>query len=90
MFLSSRSLFLTLCTTDCFIPTRQYIDNSATLELLERKGAGILSMIDEEISVPKGTDDTLLNKIFKNYGTHPNVKKSVLCSFSLTLLTLSP
>jgi myosin heavy subunit len=70
LFLFSLSLGLTL---------PQYVDNSATLELLERKGAGILSMIDEEISVPKGTDDTLLNKIFKNYASHPNVKKSVLC-----------
>lgn len=35
-------------------------------------------MIDEEISVPKGSDDTLLNKIFKTHGTHPNVKRYLL------------
>jgi myosin heavy subunit len=42
---------------------------------LERKIAGILSMIDEEINVPRGTDETLLNKILKTYAGSPLVKR---------------
>jgi myosin heavy subunit len=32
---------------------------------LELKTTGILSMIDEELNIPRGSDETLLNKIFK-------------------------
>ena len=41
-------------------------DNSATLSVLERKPTGLLSMIDEEINVPKGSDMSLLNKILNS------------------------
>lgn len=53
----------------------QYIDNSMALDLLETRHTGILSMIDEEINMPKGTDETLLNKVFKTHGKHENLKK---------------
>jgi len=52
-----------------------YIDNSMALDLLETRHTGILSMIDEEINMPKGTDETLLNKVFKTHGKHENLKK---------------
>ena len=32
-------------------------------------------MIDEEISVPKGTDDTLLNKILKSHSSNSYLKR---------------
>jgi hypothetical protein len=63
---------LSSCSLILFL---QFVDNSPTLELLERKGAGILSLLDDEINVPKGTDDTLINKIFKTLGTHPSLKR---------------
>ena len=37
-------------------------DNQPCLDLIEAKG-GVLSMLDEECKVPKGTDDTFLAKI---------------------------
>jgi myosin heavy subunit len=55
------------------------------VEVLEKKIAGILSMIDEEINVPRGTDETLLNKILKTYAGSPLVKR-----FSLILSHPSP
>lgn len=48
-------------------------------------------MIDEEISVPKGTDETLLNKIFKNHGSHPNVKRlNIMSYFCVNYLRAKP
>lgn len=39
-----------------------YKDNQPCLDLIEAKG-GVLSMLDEECRVPKGTDDTFVNKL---------------------------
>ncbi len=50
----------------------EFKDNMPTLELLESKGGGILAMIDEEISVPKGTDETMLKKMLVKHAKHPN------------------
>jgi myosin heavy subunit len=41
-------------------------------QLLEDKGTGVFSMIDEEINVPKGSDDTYLNKVKQKHGKHEN------------------
>ncbi|RDD42798.1 Unconventional myosin-X [Trichoplax sp. H2] len=43
-----------------------WIDNSECLDLIERK-MGIIALIDEESRFPKGTDETLLSKL---YSTH--------------------
>lgn len=40
-------------------------DNQGCLDLIEMKKTGILSMIEEEIYVPRGSDDTLLEKLHK-------------------------
>ena len=40
--------------------------------MLEDKRNGIFAMIDEEISVPKGTDETLVKKILAKHAKHPN------------------
>jgi myosin heavy subunit len=51
----------------------EFKDNQPTLDMLEKpKGEGIFSQIDEEISVPKGTDETLLKKILAKHAKHPN------------------
>lgn len=39
-----------------------WVDNAECLDLIERK-LGILSLVDEEARFPKGTDDTLLQKL---------------------------
>eukprot|EP01038_Epipyxis_sp_PR26KG_P006281 gene6281-8649_t len=61
------------------IPGTAFVDNQPTLDLLEARTTGIFSMTDEEINVPKGSDDGLLQKILKNHGAgttaHPNMIK---------------
>ncbi|XP_060723716.1 unconventional myosin-VIIa [Tachysurus vachellii] len=42
-----------------------YVDNQGTLDLLASKPLNILSLIDEESHFPKGTDTTLLQKMYK-------------------------
>lgn len=38
-------------------------DNQGCLDLIEKRKTGILAMIEEEIYVPRGSDDTLLEKL---------------------------
>ena len=54
------------------IPGTAFVDNQPTLDLLELKATGIFSMIDEEINVPRGSDDGLLQKILTKHAKHPN------------------
>lgn len=51
------------------------MDNQPTLDLLELKGSGVFSMCDEEINVPKGSDEGMLSKILKTHadGKHANM-----------------
>jgi myosin heavy subunit len=37
--------------------------SQACLDLLEMKGTGVFSMIDEEINVPKGSDEGFKSKL---------------------------
>jgi myosin heavy subunit len=51
-----------------------FVDNQPTLDLLEAKAVGIFSMCDEEINVPRGSDEGMLQKIYQKHcdGKHPN------------------
>jgi hypothetical protein len=58
------------------ISSTAFQDNQPTLDLLEAKIVGIFSMCDEEISVPRGSDDGMLQKILqKHAGKHANLLK---------------
>ena len=52
-----------------------FVDNQPTLDMLELKATGIFSMCDEEISVPKGSDEGFLAKVLKAHGAHANLQK---------------
>jgi len=54
------------------IPGTAFVDNQPTLDLLEARTTGVFSMADEEINVPKGSDNGLLQKILTNHAKHPN------------------
>ncbi|RYG69766.1 hypothetical protein EON64_01900 [archaeon] len=56
------------------IPGTAFVDNQPTLDLLEAKVTGIFSMCDEEINVPKGSDEGFLQKVLMKHsdGKHPN------------------
>lgn len=52
-----------------------YQDNSDILALIDSK-TSILTTLDEEISVPKASDETFLGKVTSRFGTHPRLVKS--------------
>ena len=54
------------------VPATNFVDNQATLDLLEHRSQGIFAMIDEEINVPRGSDKGFLNKANSRHGKHPN------------------
>ena len=58
------------------VASTEYVDNQPCLDLIELKGSGLLSMIDEETSVPKGSDEGFLSKANnKHLKSHPNFTK---------------
>lgn len=53
----------------------EFIDNQEVLDLIEgKKPNGILVTLDDEIKVPKATDETFANKLEKNFSNHPRFK----------------
>ena len=42
-------------------------DNAATIHMLEVAPSGLLALMDEEIQIPKGSDEKLLEKIFSKH-----------------------
>ena len=45
-----------------------FIDNQEIIDLLARGQMSIIAMIDEEMIVPQGTDQTLCNKLHQQHG----------------------
>jgi myosin heavy subunit len=69
-------------------------DNQPCLDMLELRNVGVFSMLDEEISVPKGSDVGFLSKVLDRYVTKVINKHtpsffscfSRLCLFFIALL----
>ena len=55
------------------VPATTFKDNRLTLLLLEEKASGIFAMIDEEGNVPKGSDESYLNKVKTKHGKNENI-----------------
>jgi len=53
----------------------EFDDNSSIIDLIEKKPLGILSVLDEECSFPKGTDQSFLEKCAKLFSGNPKFKK---------------
>uniref|UniRef100_A0A7S4SFA2 Myosin motor domain-containing protein n=1 Tax=Alexandrium monilatum TaxID=311494 RepID=A0A7S4SFA2_9DINO len=49
--------------------TFTFQDNSDIVTLLDSKG-GVLAMLDEEVSMPRATDQTFVSKVLKAHGEH--------------------
>ena len=49
----------------------EYIDNQDVLNLIEKKPKGILVILDDEVSVPRGSDRGFYNKICKAHKSNP-------------------
>ena len=45
----------------------EFIDNQPILDMIEKKPNGLLEQLDEEIRMPKGTDETWYNKICRDF-----------------------
>ncbi|KAJ3102617.1 cytochrome c oxidase subunit 1 [Phlyctochytrium planicorne] len=45
----------------------KFVDNQLCLDLIEAKPIGILSLLDEETKVPKGSDESWVGKLFQQY-----------------------
>jgi myosin-5 len=53
----------------------QFEDNQACLDLIESRPAGILSILDETCTVPKGTDAMLAEKLLLALESNPRFKR---------------
>ncbi|CAE7576699.1 MYO10, partial [Symbiodinium sp. CCMP2456] len=53
----------------------QYQDNSDIVEMINGK-KGILTMLDDEVLIPKATDQTFVQKVAKDHGNNPRMVKS--------------
>lgn len=51
------------------------IDNAEVIELIEGKPSGILSILNEECVVPKGTDSSFAEKLFQQCITNKRLKR---------------
>ena len=49
----------------------EYPDNSARLDLLENKAYGIFSLVNEQLKLPKSSDEKLANAMYQKCSTHP-------------------
>eukprot|EP00002_Diphylleia_rotans_P018353 TRINITY_DN3556_c0_g3_i2.p1 TRINITY_DN3556_c0_g3~~TRINITY_DN3556_c0_g3_i2.p1 ORF type:complete len:1043 (-),score=218.53 TRINITY_DN3556_c0_g3_i2:82-3210(-) len=56
------------------IPKIEYTDNQDCLDMIEKKGVGIISILDEECRLSKATDATFANRVHKTYAQHPKLK----------------
>ena len=60
-------------------PKLEFADNSAVMKLMTTKPTGIISLINEEVIVPNGSDSSLLGKLQQNHrgnSTFKNLHRS--------------
>ena len=58
------------------LPGSAFVDNQPALDLIELKTTGVLYLLDDEVSVPKGNDESFLSKLLKIHEKkHPNMLK---------------
>lgn len=64
----------------------EFVDNQDALDMIAIKPMNIMALVDEESKFPKGTDQTLLNKLHKQHGLNRNYlkpKSDINTSFGL-------
>ena len=55
----------------------EFIDNQPILDLIEKKPNGLLVLLDEEIVMPKGTDETWSSKIHQTHGKNDHFERII-------------
>ncbi|CAL4075619.1 unnamed protein product, partial [Meganyctiphanes norvegica] len=53
----------------------EFIDNQDTLDLIAVKQLNLMALVDEESKFPKGTDQTMLQKLHKHHSRHKQFLK---------------
>ncbi|XP_071536430.1 myosin-VIIa isoform X6 [Panulirus ornatus] len=53
----------------------EFVDNQDTLDLIAIKQLNIMALVDEESKFPKGTDQTMLQKLHKQHSRHKQYLK---------------
>ncbi|KAG1715049.1 Myosin-VIIa [Nymphon striatum] len=64
----------------------EFVDNQDSLDMIAVKPMNIMALVDEESKFPKGTDQTMLNKLHKTHGVNKNYlkpKSDINTSFGL-------
>jgi len=66
----------------------EFIDNQVVLDLIEKKPAGLFSLLDEEIIMPKATDYTFLQKLDQKHGgkKNPRYKQNLRAKNKFTIV----
>lgn len=54
----------------------EYFNNRVVCELIEATPKGIFAFLDEECTMPRGSDATFHTKIFDHLGSHPHLLKA--------------
>ncbi|CAI5743711.1 unnamed protein product [Peronospora destructor] len=60
----------------------EFCDNQDCVNLISQRPTGILSLIDEECVMPKGSDTTLASKLYRACGSHSRFEASRLVEYS--------
>nr|ASM47588.1 myosin VIIa [Leptochiton asellus] len=64
----------------------EFVDNQDALDLIAVKPMNIIALVDEESKFPRGTDNTMLDKLHRNHGKNKNYlrpKSSMNTTFGL-------
>ncbi|OQV23320.1 Myosin-VIIa [Hypsibius exemplaris] len=64
----------------------EFVDNQDSLDMIAAKPLSIIALIDDESRFPKGTDQTLLNKLHTQHHTNPaylKPKSDLIISFGI-------
>jgi len=61
-----------------------YLDNQPCIDLIEAK-LGVLGLLDEECRLPKGTDESLVNKLYAQLKDHPFFAKPRFSNTGFTI-----
>ena len=66
----------------------EFIDNQVVLDLIEKKPAGLLCLLDEEIIMPKASDFTFIQKLDQKHGgkQNPRYKQNLRAKNKFTVV----